>query len=180
MIRLILVALIYSALSGCVSISQVVPPGTHSAPITVSTNLKLHNIHVRYQGVNSCSSYPGKLIGMLNSATIGIDSVNPIHAQIPAGDIQVISVLGTLPMRGPGITELLLDYEGKEYLKEAEAALREPFFAFTPIEGRKYVFQFDFDGNDIVLSGYEQTTDGQRKAIESLPLPENCKNISIR
>jgi hypothetical protein len=117
---------------------------------------------------------------MINSATIGIDGGNPIHAQIPAGNIQVISVMGFAPMRDAGVTDVLFKYQRDKVAKEYAAAMRELYFVFKPIEDRNYFFQFDSDGIDVTLIGYEQTVDGQRMKLQSLPHPDNCKNIPIR
>lgn len=181
MYRLVFGILVGSVLTGCVSISEVVPPGSSAAALTVSTNQKEQkNIKVRYQGVNSCSNYPGKLIGIINSITTRVDGGNPIRTRIPAGGVQVISVMGMAPMRDIGVTDVLLKIQRDRVAKEYGAALRELYFAFSPIEGREYHFQFDLDGNDVTLIGYEQAANGQQKALESLPLPDNCKNIPIK
>ena len=181
MSRLALGVIIFGVLTGCVSVSQVAPPGTSSATVTVSTNLKEQkNIKVRYQGVNSCATYPGKLIGMINSATIGIEGGNPIRVLVPAGEIQVISVMGMAYMRDIGVTDILLEVQRKQVGMEYGAALRELYFAFIPVEGHKYFFQFDSDGQDVKLVGYEQTGDELKTTLKSLPLPNNCINNPIR
>jgi hypothetical protein len=165
--------------TGCVSVTDAVKPGESAASVTVSTNMtEQKNIKVRYQGVNSCSAYPGKVIAMLNSITLGIDGGQQAETRIPTGGVQVISIMGMAPMHHVGAVEAVTNMKG--IAQEYGAALRELYFAFMPEPDRKYFFEFNTDGHDVALHAFEQTSQGSRQALESLPLPERCQGIPIK
>jgi uncharacterized membrane protein len=179
MYRTLVVIVIAATMAACMSVTDAVKPGESAASVTVSTNMtKEKNIKVRYQGANSCSAYPGKLIAMLNSITVGIEGGQQARVRIPTGAVQVISIMGMAPMREVGAFEAVTST--KQVGQEYGAALRELYFAFMPELDRQYFFEFNTDGHDVALHAYEQTAQGSRTALESLPLPEDCKGIPIK
>jgi len=172
---------LFIALCGCASISTVVAPGSGSAEISVSTNLlQEKNIHVLYHGSASCSISPGKMIAVINSGTLGIDGGNPVHAKVPAGGIQVISVEGLAPMREVGVGDILFKNDRDKVANEYREAIRDIYFSFESNASKTYSFQFDTDGKDISLLGFEISSDGSRRPIQSLPVSENCQRVGKR
>lgn len=175
-----MIASIPLLVTACASVDYALPPGTPTAPLTVSTNMKeMKNIHVRYQGANSCANYPGKTMGILNSVTIGVKGGNPIEVNVPTGaGIQVVSIMGAVPT-DVGMFDVLFKAQRDQVARDYLASLREPYFAFEPKDGYRYLLQFDFTGSDIKLIGFEQPQSGQKTPLESLPLPDNCKDNEI-
>lgn len=174
-----LIAIVLTALNGCVSIDYSVPEGTKTSPVTISTNMEeMKNIKIRYQGVNSCERYPGNLMAMINSATVGIDGGSTVEVLVPADEIQVISVMGAIPL-DVGMFDVLFPFQREQVAKDYEASLRELYFAFIPKFGYRYNFEFNFTGEELVLNAFETGGNGVKAPVESLPLPSNCKNNRI-
>jgi hypothetical protein len=147
-----------------------------TARVTVSSNLDVKNIKVRYQG-SSCASYPGQLMAVINSATIGISGGNPVSTSLQTGQTQVISVVGLAPLDVGDLDALLMDRD--KLAQKYRASQRELYFAFLPREGHSYEFKFDLVEKDVVLEGVEHSPGGSSKRIESLPLPDGCKANKI-
>lgn len=159
---------------GCVSVKPVVEPGNPAARIVVSTNLPdVKNVHVRYHGDGHCGA-EATLIAMINSVAIGVEGGNPVRAQIPAGGVQIVSVLGMAPTRQIELQEILLATSRERRAGEEAAAIRERFLAFSPRPGGEYVLKFDWTGTDVTLTGEE--IDSNRKVLlTELPLPASCQ-----
>lgn len=170
-----------AALSSCATIQYKVPPGAKTVPIKISSNMtksEMMNIKVRYQGANSCANYPGQLMAMVNSATIGIKGGNPVIVEITVGEPQIVSVMGAVPL-DVGMFDVLFQHQREKVAQDYGNSLRELYFSFTPKEQHEYSIEFNFTGKDIDLVAFEQKNGDQKVPLESLPLPENCKNNPI-
>ena len=130
-------------LSSCVTPNYVAPSDV-TAKLTVTTNtLGTSNQQVRLFSQPGCADYPGKLVDLLQSKRVGINTGASTSTAIPAGAPITISVMAGVPRDD---SFLSMFFKGVQRVA-AENRVCEAFVTFRPEPGKEYRASYKIDGS---------------------------------
>ncbi|PYM22305.1 MAG: hypothetical protein DMD78_14955 [Candidatus Rokuibacteriota bacterium] len=155
--------------AGCVSPRYVAPTAGPTAILSVGSPYKGVDMRVRTYETEDCADYPGQLIGLLNSKTLGIASENPIETRVAAGRDVTISVYA----------QTGIDVGGTTITTKA----CEPFTRFRPEVGARYLAEYQYAGGHCALPILRLVPDGatERRVPEPTAVAnERCRPTTIK
>jgi hypothetical protein len=156
--------LLASLVGGCVGARYAPPAAGPTAVLKVGSPYEGVNMRVRTYASADCADYPGQLVGLLNSKTIGVARENPIETRVAAGRDVTISVYALTGM----------DIRSRTI--ETEAC--EPFTRFRPEAGLRYLAEYQYAGGRCTLQVFRLVSDNA--AERRVPEPTAASNEQCR
>jgi len=127
------------------------------------------DMRVRTYETEDCADYPGELVGLLNSTTLGIADENPIETRVATGRDVTISVYAQTGLEVGGTT--------------ITTRACEPFTRFHPEAGARYLAEYQYAGRHCALPIFRLVTDGveERRVPEPTSAPnDRCRPATLK
>lgn len=166
-------AALAAALTGCVTPNYVAPKGA-TAKLTIATNtLNTWNQQARVFEKADCADYPGKLVDLLQSKRVGIETGAQTTTDIPSGTSITVSVMAAVPRDD---SFLSMFFKGVDRVA-AENRWCEAFATFRPEAGKVYRASYKIDGSPCSMQIME-IRNGQGIQVTAAHPIDACSNVA--